>query len=48
MIQRMSSDNYQGSLSSLMAGFAFALALDANEIHIEKHIELCQDTENLI
>ena len=24
-----------------MAGFAFALALDANEIHVEMHIELC-------
>ena len=24
-----------------MVGFAFALALDANEIQIEKHIELC-------
>ena len=24
-----------------MAGFAFALALDANEIQVEKHIELC-------
>ena len=24
-----------------MAGFAFALALDANEIHFEMHIELC-------
>ena len=34
-----------------MAGFASALALDANEIQVEKHIELvivCQDTENLI
>ena len=39
MIQRISSDNYQGSSSSLMAGFAFALALDTNEIHVE--IELC-------
>ena len=41
MIQRISSDNYQGSSSSLMAGFAFALALDANEIHVKMHIELC-------
>ena len=24
-----------------MAGFAFALALDANEILVEMHIELC-------
>ena len=24
-----------------MVGFAFALALDANEIQVEKHIELC-------
>ena len=24
-----------------MAGFAFALALDTNEIQVEKHIELC-------
>ena len=24
-----------------LAGFAFALALDVNEIHIEMHIELC-------
>ena len=24
-----------------MAGFAVALALDANEIQVEKHIELC-------
>ena len=24
-----------------MAGFAFALALDTNEIHVEMHIELC-------
>ena len=24
-----------------MAGFALALALDANEIHVEMHIELC-------
>ena len=24
-----------------MAGFAFALALDTNEIKVEKHIELC-------
>ena len=24
-----------------MADFAFALALDANEIQVEKHIELC-------
>ena len=24
-----------------MAGFAFALDLDANEIHVEMHIELC-------
>ena len=24
-----------------MAGFAFVLALDANEIQVEKHIELC-------
>ena len=24
-----------------MAGFAFALALDANKIHIEMHIQLC-------
>ena len=33
-LQRISSDNYQGSSSSLMAGFAFALALDANEIQV--------------
>ena len=31
-----------------MVGFAFALALDANEIQVEKHIEHFQDTENLI
>ena len=31
-----------------MVGFVFALALDANDIHVELHIELCQDTENLI
>ena len=24
-----------------MVGFAFALALDTNEIQVEKHIELC-------
>ena len=24
-----------------MAGFAFALAFDANDIHVEMHIELC-------
>ena len=24
-----------------MVGFAFALVLDANEIQVEKHIELC-------
>ena len=42
-IQRISSDNYQGSSSSLMAGFAFALAVDANEIQVEmlNVIELC-------
>ena len=35
------SHNYQGSSSSFMAGFAYALALDVNEIHVEMHIELC-------
>ena len=40
--QRISSNNYQSSSSSLMAGFASArLALDTNEIPVE-------DTENLI
>ena len=40
-----SPSRYRGyhltTIKAVMAGFAFALALDTNEIHVERHIELC-------